>query len=35
MAKNITTIVRAWAFETEDQILEFVPSDGWTVYELN
>jgi hypothetical protein len=35
MAVSPTTVVRPWALKTEDQIVEFVVSDGWTVYELD
>jgi hypothetical protein len=36
MANTHTTVVRASALQTKDQkILEFVPSDGWKVYELD
>jgi hypothetical protein len=35
MAGSPTTVVRPWALETEDQVVEFAASDGWTVYELD
>lgn len=35
VAGSPTTVVRPWALETENEILEFVASDGWTVYELD
>ena len=35
MAGSPTAVVRPWALKTEDQIFEFVASDGWRVYELH